>query len=241
MTEYYIDMHSHILPGVDDGAPDMDTTMKLVSEAYKQGVRRMIATPHYYPGHMKYPIEHLEKVYQETQSVIKEKYSDFTLYSGNEIYYRDEVVEKLNHKRIFTLANTRYILLEFSPGAEYGYITGAVRKCIEDGYYPVLAHTERYDCLWRDTDNIAALIRMGAYMQMNAENFQGGLFSARKRCLKLIQHGMIHFLGSDCHNMQERRPNLEPAFTYLKPRLSPEQFRQLAIENPAKLLDNQYL
>ena len=242
MIENYIDIHSHILPGVDDGAVDMDMSMAMVDMAYNQGVRLMIATPHYYPGHMRYPKEHLEEVYKKTISVIKEKYSDFTLLPGNEIYYSDEVVEKLRNKRIFTLADTRYVLLEFSTMAEYDYIAKAVRTVLEAGYYPILAHIERYACLWKNEKKVKELIRMGAYMQINAENFQGGIFSAERRyCTKLVQAGLIHFLGSDCHNISSRSPNYKQAADYLEGKLEPELFNDIFVKNPEKLLDNKYI
>lgn len=242
MTEQYIDIHSHILPGVDDGAEDMEMSMTMVDMAYKQGVRTMIATPHYYPGHMRYPKEHLEEVYNETVSVIKEKYSDFTLLLGNEIYYRDEVVEKLKNRRIFTLADTHYILVEFSTAVEYNYICEAVRKFLDAGYYPILAHIERYACLWKNEKRVGELIKMGAYMQINAENFQGGFFSAEKRyCFKLIKNGMVHFLGSDCHNTGGRGPDLKQAADYLEAKLEPKIFDRIMSRNPKKLLDNQYI
>lgn len=242
MTEQYIDVHSHVLPGVDDGSKDMDMSIAMVDMAYEQGVRTMIATPHYYPGHMRYPREHLDEVYRATVSVIEEKYSDFTLLLGNEIYYRDEVVEKLKNKRICTMADTNYILLEFSPPVEYGYLSKAVYKCLDAGYYPILAHIERYGCLWKNEKQIRELIRMGAYMQINAENFEGGFFSTEKRvCLKMIQNGLVHFLGSDCHNLSSRKPNLRQAYNYLQEKLSPELYQDLVATNPKKLLENKYL
>ena len=242
MTEQYYDVHCHVLPGVDDGSKDMDMSMAMIDMAYEQGVRTMIATPHYYPGHMRYPIEHLDKVYRETVSAIEAKYSDFKLYLGNEIHYRDEVVEKLKNKRICTMAGTNYILLEFSPGDKYERLSNAVYKCLEAGYYPILAHIERYGCLWRNDKQIKDLIRMGAYMQINAENFEGGFFSTDKRvCLRMIQDGLVHFLGSDCHNLGNRKPNLGQAYDYLREKLSPELYNTLTVTNPQKLLENKYL
>ena len=242
MTDKYIDIHSHILPGVDDGAENMEMSMAMVDMAYAQGVRIMIATPHYYPGHMRFPKEHLEEVYEKTLSVVKEKYSDFTLLLGNEIYYRDEVVEKLKNKRIFTLADTRYVLLEFSTMAEYDYIVKAVRTVLDAGYYPILAHIERYSCLWKNEKRVKELIRMGAYMQVNAENFQAGFFSAERRyCLKLIQNSLVHFLGSDCHNISSRSPNYKHAADYLEGKLESDLFNDIIARNPEKLLDNKYI
>lgn len=242
MTEQYIDIHSHILPGVDDGSQNMETTMEMVETAYRQGVRTMIATPHYYPGHVRRPKEHLEEIFRETVAAINEKYSDFKLYLGNEIYYRDEVVEKLLNNRICTLAGTKYVLLEFTPSAQYSLLCSAVRRCLENGFDPVLAHIERYQCLWKNEKNIAELIRMGAYMQINAENFVGGLFAPMKRyCLKLIKDGLVHFIGSDCHNMQDRSPNMEVAANYLREKLDSDTYYRIMMDNPQRLVQGQYL
>lgn len=239
MINGYFDIHSHILPGVDDGAKDINMTMKMIDEAYSQGVRTMVATPHYYPGHNNKSKAHIEKIYEEVSSVIKEKYSDFTLLLGNEIYYKDEVVEKLKNKEIFTLADTRYVLLEFPVMADYRYLYDAVQKCVNNGFYPVLAHIERYRCLYKNEDKVSELVKAGAYMQVNAENFKKGLFLlGRSFCMKLLQRKMIHFLGSDCHNMDERKPNMGLAVNYLEEKTEEEILRKILRENPQKLLDN---
>lgn len=240
--EHYIDIHSHILPGVDDGAKDMEMTMAMIDMAYSQGVRVMIATPHYYPGHVKYPKEYVERVFGETVLAVKDKYEDFKILRGNEIYYREGALEKLRSKRIFTLADTPYVLLEFSPGTQYNAICSAVRKCLEDGFYPILAHIERYQSLWKNEKNVRELVRMGAYMQVNAENFMGGFFSAQRRwCLRLAAEGLMHFIGSDAHNTQDRSPNLKQAADYLRDHLDEAACNRILADNPARLLRGEYL
>lgn len=240
--EHYTDIHSHILPCVDDGAEDMETALAMVGAAYSQGVRAMIATPHYYPGHVKRPKEYVDGIFRETVSAVKEKYGDFTLLPGNEIYYREGAFEKLRGKRARTLADTPYVLLEFPPGAHIKALQGAVRRCVEGGYYPVLAHIERYQCLWKNGKGVRELVRMGAYMQVNAENFLGGLLSPQRRwCMKLAGEGLVHFIGSDAHDMQGRCPNLKQAADCLREKLDEGTYRRIMHENPAKLLRGEYL
>ena len=194
---HYTDIHSHILPGVDDGAADREMTIEMIDAAYAQGVRVMIATPHYYPGHVKHPREYVDQVFQETVSAVKEKYAD---------------------------------------------LRGAVRGCVEAGYYPVLAHIERYQCLWKNEKAVEELVRMGAYMQVNAENFTEGFFSARRRwCLKLAGEGLMHFLASDAHNTKERCPNIKQAADYLEEKLDEKTFHRIMYDNPARLLKGEYL
>ena len=235
----YLDMHSHIIPSVDDGAKDMTMTMEMIAAAYEQGVRIMIATPHYYPGHNNCPPDILNKIYGETVSAIQETYKDFTLLLGNEIYYKEEMIDGLKEKRIFSLADTRYILVEFSVMAEYRYLYEAVKKCVNAGFYPVLAHIERYRCLYKEEKRVAELINVGAYMQVNAENFKKGFFMPeRKYCMKLLQSGMVHFLGSDCHNMESRKPNLGLAADYLEQKTEKAIFERIMKKNPKLLLEN---
>lgn len=240
--EHYTDIHSHILPGVDDGAADMEMTMEMIGMAYSQGVRSMIATPHYYPGHVKHPKEHVDDVFRETLSEVKKRYEDFTILLGNEIYYREGALQKLRENRVHTMADTPYVLIEFSPGAPYQVLCGAVRKCVEGGYYPVLAHIERYQSLWKDEKNVRELVRMGAYMQVNAENFSGGLFSAQRRwCLRLAKEGLLHFIGSDAHNTGDRCPNIKQAADCLREKLDEGTFRRIMYDNPERLLKGEYL
>lgn len=239
MITGYFDIHSHILPGVDDGSKDMEMTLQMVDAAYAQGVRTMIATPHYYPGHKNRSKSEIEAVYKETVSAVSEKYKDFTLLLGNEIYYKTEVVELLKKKEIFTLADTRYVLVEFSTTAEYRYLYNAVQQLVNNGYYPVLAHVERYQCLYKKEEKIAELINAGAYIQTNAENYRSGLFLAgRSYCMKLIKNGMVHFLGSDCHNMEERKPDFGNAVDYLEQKIEKKALERLVKENPMQLLEN---
>ena len=239
MTRYLTDIHSHILPGVDDGSESMEMSMEMIEQAYTQGVRRMIATPHYYPGHRNPSAEHLLKTAEELRNNIKKMYSDFTLYLGNEIYYRDGVFEKLKNKEIFTLADTRYVLVEFSYTADFNKIYEAVRKFMNHGYYPVIAHIERYGCLQKNEKNVKELVRAGAYMQVNAENFHPGLFvPMRNYCMKLMEQGLVHFIGSDCHNLTDRVPNLMKGISYLDAKVDKEILDSILGENTDNLLAN---
>lgn len=239
MIKGYFDIHSHILPGVDDGSKNMEMTLQMADAAYEQGVRNMIATPHYYPGHKNESKKEIEKVYKETVSAISRKYKDFTLLLGNEIYYKAEIIELLKKKEIFTLADTRYILIEFSTTADYRYLYNAVQQCVNNGYYPVLAHIERYQCLYKNEKKVAELINAGAYIQTNAENYRKGLFlPGRNYCMKLVQSGMVHFLGSDCHNMTERKPDFGKAVDYLEQKIDKKALERLVTENPMQLLEN---
>lgn len=238
----YLDIHSHILPGIDDGSTGMDLTMQMLSQAYEEGVRYMVATPHYYPGHNNAGYEQIQQVFEEVKRQVLPSFPDLTLLLGNEIYYKDEVVELLNRNAIHTLNDSRYILVEFNVGMEYKKIVSAVRKLTMKGYYPILAHVERYAALYKRADLIDELIRMGAYIQINAETLLGGIFDGyRKYAMKLLQNGMVHFLGSDCHDTDARKPVMEQAVKILKKKLDNDVLEKVLVHNPKQFLKGEFI
>ena len=242
MTQGLIDIHSHILPGVDDGSQSMEMSLKMIEMSYAQGVRTVIATPHYYPGHRNAEHSRIFDVYIKLKEQIRKEYPDFQLLLGQEIYYKDIVIDLLKEKKIYTLAESRYILIEFQINVDYRQIYHAARKCIEAGYYPILAHVERYACLYKNSRGLEELAKLGAYMQVNAENFRGSLFDRNKHyCLKLIQSGYVQFIGSDCHNLDSRKPDMIDAIKYLENKMDPVSCQTVLYENPSKIPENQYL
>lgn len=229
-----IDIHAHILPGIDDGAVDMNMSLEMIDIAYNQGVRGMIATPHYYPGHRNCSYEECEDAYRSLKEQIISKYTDLELYLGREIYYKDEVVDSLRNGSIHTMAGTKYVLTEFPTGCEYKLIEKAVRKLVQAGFYPIIAHAERYACLRKNWEQIEDLAEAGAYYQINAENFGRGLFHSDKQfCKQMLKRDLVHFIGSDCHNTSNRKPNICLAKKYVT--------QDLLIDNPHKLLNKDFV
>lgn len=237
--ENIFDIHCHIIPGIDDGAKDIEMSKAMLDLSYEQGVRNMITTPHYYPGHRNASPGHVEEAFAELQAYAAEKYPDYKLYRGNEIYYRDSVTEELEKGLIKTLADSRYVLVEFAYTVAYKDLQKAVYRLSSCGYYPILAHIERYNCLHNQEGMVEELIKDGAYIQLNGENFHSGLIvTNRSFCVKLIREGLVHFLGSDCHRITERKPNLGVAADYLKKKVGEDVLHELLVENPSRILEN---
>lgn len=238
----YLDVHSHILPGVDDGSKDMDMSMQMIQQAYDEGVRYMMATPHYYPGHRNADKDKILAAFEQVREWTAKQLPDMTLMLGNEIYYKDEAVQLLLEKEIFTLNNSRYILVEFNVGLEYKKIYQAIKRFTMKGYYPIIAHVERYASLYKKAELIEELIHAGAYIQVNAETFLGGMFDGYKKyCMKLMSLGMVHFLGSDAHNTDSRQPVMEQAVKVLRKKMDPEILEAVLESNPEHFLKNEYI
>ena len=238
----YLDFHTHILPGIDDGATDMEVTKRMLRMAYEQGVRTILATPHSYPGDKPQDTERVralcDKVNEEAQNID----SEFHVLTGNEILYRESIVAELEQERILTLADSQYLLVEFLPGERYRRISEGVRQLIQEEYYPVIAHVEKVGCLMENPKRIRELVDMGCYMQANCEDLLGGLFNCKAKQLRgLVEDNLIHFLGSDCHNLYDRPPIMEDCIKQLYKKINEQNLHKVIYENPSKFLQKKYL
>lgn len=237
----YLDIHSHILPYIDDGAKSWDITKEMLIRAYQQGVRTIVATPHNYPNR---PL-HMEKVYEcheKTQKMAFEIASDFHVLLGNEIFFRESITQEIADGNILTMAGSDYLLVEFHPNEKYSVIFRGLKELTEHGYYPIIAHVERVNELVGKEERLEELCRMGCCMQANAQDFMGNVFNrSAARLRKLADAGYIHLLGSDCHNLTDRAPMMETCMELLKKKLSPKSWKKIAEENPEKFLAGKYI
>lgn len=237
--EGYIDVHSHILPGLDDGAGDMETARRMLETAYGEGIRSIIATPHHYAARKSASVEKIRQTVKLLEEKMQQWQIEIRLYEGNEIYYRSEVPELLEKGEINTLAGSRYVLVEFDPMTEYSYLRDGVLKLASYGYVPVLAHTERYECLFEKKERLERIRDHGAILQVNAGSFQGGLFSEPgKRARYLMKNDLFSLLGTDAHSPGGRSPRIRETALYLERKLGKERAGKILYENPAGLLQD---
>jgi len=142
-----VDIHSHILPGIDDGAKNMQETIEMIDIAVEEGIDVIIATPHYEIGIDPEFLKKYQEVYNDVLQYIESHEIPLQLYQGNEIYYSESIPELLQSGNIHTMNGSRYVLVEFLPSVEYSSMERAFRKLLYAGYWPILAHTERYMAL----------------------------------------------------------------------------------------------
>lgn len=240
MTEI-IDIHAHILPGIDDGARDVQEVKAMLYEAYHQGVRGIIATPHYHYRHYQTNSDTIKILVEKVRKIAEEISGDLKIYSGQEIFYVHGMIEKLKKKELLTLAGTRYVLVEFPVKITYERLYQTVRKMVGEGYIPVLAHVERYGCL-RKRGTVEELMESGAYMQINYGSLAGFRdLGTRMWCRKMVLENNIHFLGSDMHRMDYRPPEMKKGLDWLMKIQGGLMVEQLIWENPSRLLENKFL
>ena len=235
MTEGIIDIHSHILPGVDDGSRNMEESLKLLEMAYSQGVRGIIATPHYSRSHDN---SHHVPLTEKLREEFRKLHPDFEIWPGQETFFHEELPERLLEGQALTLAKSRYVLMEMDTGREYSYILRAVRSLVQSGYKPVFAHIERFPAL-RSDDRLDEMVRAGCLLQMNYDSLKGNFFTRDKWCRSKVLEGRIHILGSDMHRLDFRPPAIDEAMKWLEKALPEDELLRMTRVNPLHIIHNE--
>lgn len=223
-----IDMHTHILPHVDDGAADNETTFHMLQRAQEEGTDVLIATPHFCHGmdgeRWKTKRDAAWKLACEmAQDVDKELH----LLLGAEVYMESGIRQDLEADVPLTMNGSDAILIEFSTSANYRYIKNMVLMLLGMGYEPVLAHIERYHALSK-IQYIQELSEMGAKMQANADSILGHSgWKTKRYLLRLLDHRLIDMVASDAHDMQHRMPGMKKCVKYLHKKLDSAYCEQL--------------
>ena len=207
------DIHCHIVPGVDDGATDIGETVKLLRMEYEQGVRTVIATPHFRFRMFETPAEKVREQFRLVEKAASEISPDLHVYLGCEFHANMEMLPMLREQKVMTMAGSRYVLTEFSHNSEESYIRERLSALLSGGYKPIMAHIERYEATRNSLDFVEELADMGVYMQINADSITGkeGFFTKRY-CNKIMKDGLLHFVGSDCHNSAKRSSRIGEAY-----------------------------
>lgn len=230
-----IDIHCHLLYGVDDGANTRDESIKMLERAKQQGIDSIILTPHYRHGMFPYRIDEVEYNYK----LLREHATKLgiALYLGTEYHVNSQIVENFRKLRCHTLAGTRYILTEYSHNTEYSYIRKMTQEVISNGYVPIIVHVERYACLVDDISCIDELREMGAWIQNNADAVLGLEGWGPKRfCKKLLKNGWTDVIASDSHGVDHRACNMEKCYKYVEKKFGADYAEELFCNNPGKIL-----
>ena len=235
--EGFIDLHSHILPALDDGAGNMDKTKEMLQIAYEEGIRRIIATPHFFASKKSASIERMEETIREVECRMMQWGFYIKIYQGNEIYYRSEVPELLEAGKIATLAGSQYVLVEFDPMTEYSYLRDGLLKLDSYGYIPIIAHVERYECLFEKKERLQRIKDHGGLIQVNASSFQGGLFDEiAKRARYIMKNDLLDFVGTDAHSTGKRSPRMKDTADYIYRKLGREKAEKILELNPKAVI-----
>lgn len=232
-----IDIHCHLVPGVDDGSDTMAESMQLLRMEYQEHVSVVIVTPHYRKGLFETPQSKIQAAIKAMRLQAREEGIRVRIYSGCEYHSRSKMVDDLNNKKRPTLVGTPYVLTEFSGSDSYNLIRKQIYDLIVAGYRPIIAHVERYNALTKNAVLIQDLINLGAEIQITSGSLLGDFGRpTRKFCLNLMDEHRVHYIASDAHNTIDRIPNLGTCADFVEKKFGIEYARQLFLENPGKII-----
>lgn len=220
-----IDFHSHVLPGIDDGSSSLSMSKKIMEETRRQKVKKMVASPHFYPDSMSLDnfLRNREEAAKEILSVWNEETCP-TLYLGAEVAYYDGI-SKSSFLEELTIKGTNTLMIEM-PFHKWSRneISEIINIALTGNFNIILAHIERY-LDWQETDTLKRLLDAGVYIQSNAENFIE--METQKKALSMLKKGEIHILGSDTHNTSTRPQTIEKAKSIIKEELGEDTIREM--------------
>ena len=236
-----IDIHSHVLYGVDDGAQSLDETRALLRQAYDQGIKTLIATPHQRKGRFEASRSTIDKHFQNLQTIAREVAPDLTVHLGTEVFYSNSMLDRLEQGQILTLAGSDYVLVEFDYGLPYREIVRAIRAIQGLAYDVVIAHIERYDAFHKHPERVQEMRRLGCLIQVNAASLLPmGLFDRykvlKKRARQLLDADLIDIIASDAHHVESRPYYMAEAYAFVAKKYGADYAHQLFVSNPEKII-----
>jgi len=199
---FKVDIHSHLLPEIDDGVQSLEESISLIKKFKLLGYTKLITTPHiisdFYPNTQEIIMEKLSLV----QDAIKNENIDIIIEAGAEYYLDMHFLSLIETQNIIPFMN-HYVLFETSYTDKPIILELAIQSLLENGYIPVMAHPERYHYLHNDMEKYRNLKALGVLFQINAKSLFNKTSPSYKLALKLIQLGLVDFIGSDAHRMND--------------------------------------
>jgi protein-tyrosine phosphatase len=235
-----IDIHSHVLPGFDDGPVSIEESLDMLRLAEEDGIQTVISTPHsaFLVG-KRYGKSQIEAATAMLQQQSQSANIQVQVRPGIEVHFTGDIEQNLADGIAFTLAGSRYLLLELSF---YSYpfsvepLLAALRR---RGLIPILAHPERLEYFQQDPNLLRKLIKLGALVQLTADSLTGGFGPASQTMSRImLEHGWAHFLASDAHDNGHRAPRLSEALATAAEMIGYDAARALVVTHPQAVLDD---
>ena len=234
-----IDIHMHLIPGVDDGAENMEMALIMMNQAKEQGITRIIATPH--SEVFRYSREGGKIIFKRLADLAAKLCPEVKLYLGCEVYCEttimDQVMEALGSGRYPTMNGTQYVLMEFSQWVSPENTVPCVEVLIKAGYTPIVAHMERYIYLRDNMQLVDQFRNMGALVQLNAYSLFDEMDDTIKYWARaLVKERKVDFLGTDAHRTYHRPPSAQRGLNWLYENTDWEYADAIAFGNAQLLL-----
>ena len=241
----FIDTHTHITWGIDDGIQTLNECIEVLHQCEEDGIERVIATPHFIPGrHDKKTVLKMVNRMQEVQNLCEQH--GIKYYPGSEVFLNRDYLDMIDAKLFFTLANSRYLLCEFNVRENIGTMNRVEDRlyelCIRH-YTPIVAHVERYFHEGIDIDRVRSWIQMGCKVQVNRTSIMGLHGKViQKNAMELLENEIVHVVATDTHRTNGSRiAKLSDAYDIIQKRFGEENAQILTYYNPLHIIENEKL
>lgn len=233
-----IDIHTHIVYGVDDGARDFEETKEMIKMAMADGTRKMVATSHFEREAFNYSMEDYFNCVDEINKWCQEEGLDFEVLTGNELFLEPNNLKLLSASKCLSINSTKYLLVELSNYIKIEKLDEMLDLIENMGYKIIIAHTERVKWVLEDFDIIKKWYNKGYKIQINATSLLRKDYKENyKSAHRLLKNGYVHVIASDGHRKDRRKPNLKKAYDYVKSAYSEEAAQLLFVNNPSNIIE----
>lgn len=237
-----IDIHSHILYGIDDGASTLEESLSMLKKMKELGFTKVIATPHYIEN-TEYTINNKTKkaILEEIKTALAKENIPIEIYLGNEIFIDDDLLDKMLNQEIYSLNNTNYVLIELPRFEKIDYALDILYELIRKGVKVILAHPERYMIFQKDTKLIDKYLELGLLLQGNIDSLEGKYGKeAKKLFIKLLKEKKYCVLASDVHHANSSFfQNFENIMKKLTKYTDKDYLNDLLVRNAESILNNE--
>lgn len=234
-----IDIHTHILPNLDDGSQRIEESLEMAVIAYESGVDVLVCTPH---AHQKRRFENyyspqLMERFQWFRDVVRQERIPLTLLMGMEIFSDDDVGDMILDRKLISINHSGYYLIEFPFGESSDVIAEQLSQVFTAGGTPVIAHPERYYCVQEDPSLIYKWCSRGCLAQVNKGSFFGKFGKgALRTAVQLLEHDLVTCVATDAHSAYERNTYMGDIWDYLEDQFGEETAWRLTTSNPDRIL-----
>ncbi len=233
-----IDIHNHILYGIDDGSASIEKSIDMIKKAKQIGITDLILTPHYMEDGYKNDKKDLELKFNLLKKNLEKESVKIGLYLGEEIFVFPELKNSLMDNKVISLNNSRYVLIELPLFEEIDYFEEVIFELCSEGYVPIIAHPERYFSSFKSLDKLESYIERGALLQINANSLVERYGKEPKKVAKmLLKKNMVHFVASDAHSRGGYKM-LEESLKVLEKLVGEETFKRITIDNQKCVLED---
>jgi len=234
-----IDLHCHILPGVDDGAKDLAVSLQMARAQVAQGVMAVACTSHILPGLYHNSGPALREATSGLQAVLDQEGIPLRLVTGADVHMAPNFLAGLKSGQLLSIADSRYVLVEPPHHTAPPQIEDFFFNLVVAGYVPVLTHPERLSWVPSRYETVKKLVRGGAWMQITAGSFTGAFGrNALYWAERMLDEGCVHLIASDAHDVERRPPDLAAGYELVARRVGPDEAQRLVLTRPQGILSD---